>query len=257
MYGIGKVRGEAKLLPADKKIAAISGMLLVLGNGFVCIAEMTIPSGFAAIIIGTTPIFVMLLNWWFFEKAVPQIRRVFGILVSLVGIVMLTKGDVASADSTQMVGVILLGFAILSWAIGTLTQRKAGRLPNIFSFSGYQLILGSFLVGILGTGRGEWADFDVSKITATGIMAVLYLVVFGSAVAYSSYVWLSRNIEPSKVTTYAVVNPVVAVWLGWAIADEHVDINTMLYSLVVLVGLYFVIFKPKTSADKKVVLAKS
>jgi len=156
MYGIGKVRGEAKLLPADKKIAAISGMLLVLGNGFVCIAEMTIPSGFAAIIIGTTPIFVMLLNWFFFEKSVPQIRQVFGILVSLAGIVMLTKGDMSSADSTQLVGVVLLGFAILSWAIGTLTQRKAGKLPNIFSFSGYQLILGSFLVGILGISRGEW-----------------------------------------------------------------------------------------------------
>lgn len=111
------------------------------------------------------------------------------------------------------------------------------------------------MVGALGTGRGEWTDFDVSKITTTGIMAVLYLVVFGSAVAYSSYVWLSRNIEPSKVTTYAVVNPVVAVWLGWAIADEHVDINTMLYSLVVLVGLYFVIFKPKSSP--KVVPAKA
>ncbi len=256
MFAIGKIRKEEKLLPGDKKIAGISGMLLVLGNGFVCIAEMTIPSGFAAIIIGTTPIFVMLLNWFFFEKSIPQIRQVFGILISLAGIVMLTKGDMSSADSTQLVGVGLLGIAILSWAVGTLMQRKAGKLRNIFTFSGYQLLIGSFLVGILGATRGELAQFDVSKITSTGVLAVLYLIFFGSAVAYSSYVWLSRNVEPSKVTTYAVVNPVVAVWLGWAIADEHVDLNTMLYSLVVLVGLYFVIFKPKASTDKKIATVK-
>lgn len=241
MYGVGRLRGEQKLLPHDRKISGISGMLLVLGNGFVCIAEMTVPSGLTAIVIGTTPIFVMLLNWAFFEKTVPTVRQAMGILISLIGIVLLTKGEMSLSSSEQSAGVILLTFAILSWSIGTLMQRRAGKLPNIFTFSGIQLMIGSVLVFVLGLLRGEVADFDVNKVTNEGIFAVLYLIVFGSAIAFSSYIWISRHIEPSKVSTYAVVNPVVAVWLGWFIADEHIDMGTISYSLIVLIGLYFVI----------------
>lgn len=254
MFLIGKIRKEEKLLPADKKIAGTSGILLVFGNGLVCIAEMTIPSGFAAIIIGSTPIFIMLLNWFSFEKITPNLRQVFGIIVSFVGIILLTRGD-ANANASQLVGIILLLFAVLSWAIGTLMQRRAGKLRNIFTFSGYQLLIGSGVVGILGILMGEIGQIEMAKINMTGIMAVLYLVFFGSAIGFSSYIWLSRNVEPTKVATYAVVNPVVAVWLGWAIAGEKFNFDTLLYSLIVLIGLYFVIFKKKTA--EKAVLAKS
>ena len=135
-------------------------------------------------------------------------------------------------------------------------QRRAGKLPNIFSFSGYQLLIGSGVVGVLGIFMGELAQIDPAKINSTGIYAVLYLVFFGSAIGFSSYIWLSRNVEPTKVATYAVVNPVVAVWLGWLIAGEKMDLNTLMYSAIVLVGLYFVIFKKKV-ADKKIVPAKA
>lgn len=256
MFTIGKIRGEKWLLPGDRRIAAISGALLVLGNGFVCIAEQTIPSGLTAIIIGTTPIFMMLLNWFFFERVVPNFRQVVGVIVSFAGIILLTKSDLAQANLSQVTGITLLAIAILSWAIGTLMQRRVGKLPNIFTFSGFQLLMGSILVAVMGTGMGELNQFDVSKINSTGVIALLYLVFFGSALAFSSYMWLSRNVEPSKVATYAVVNPVVAIWLGWLIADEHTDLNTLAYSLVVLFGLYFVIFKPKPILNKKIAPAK-
>lgn len=257
MFIFGKIKGEKWLLPADQKVAAKSGMLLVLGNGLVCIAEMTIPSGLTAIIIGTTPIFIMLLNWWFFERSVPNIRQVLGVFISFVGIVLLTKSDLLAANITQLVGIILLIIAILSWAMGTLMQRQAGKLPNIFTFSGFQLLIGAFLVLFLGGVRGEFAQFDISKINSTGIFALLYLVFFGSALAFSSYIWLSRNVEPSKIATYAVVNPVVAIWLGWLIANENVDLHTLMYSLVVLFGLYFVIFKPSGRVHKKIAPTKT
>lgn len=244
MFLIGKLRKEDKLLPPDKKIAGISGILLVFGNGLVCIAEMTIPSGFAAIIIGTTPIFIMLLNWFAFEKVSPNLRQVFGIVVSFMGIILLTKGD-ANANANQITGIILLLFAVLSWAIGTLMQRRAGKLRNIFTFSGFQLLIGSVAVGVLALIMGEHSQFEMAKVNMTGIMAVLYLIFFGSAIGFSSYIWLSRNVEPTKVATYAVVNPVVAVWLGWAIAGEKFNFDTLVYSLIVLIGLYFVIFKRK------------
>jgi len=256
MYGIGRLRGEQGLLLPDKKIAGVSGILLVLGNGFVCIAEMTVPSGLTAIVIGTTPIFMMLLNWLFFEKKIPTSMQSLGILISLIGIFLLTKGEMSVSGSEQLTGVFLLALAILSWSVGTLMQRKAGKLPNIFTFSGIQLLIGSVLVLILGILRGEVADFDTSKITSVGVMALLYLVVFGSMIAFSSYIWISRHIDASKVSTYAVVNPVVAVWLGWLIADEYVDMNTISYSLVVLVGLYFVI-KPNKNLVKPIAPTKA
>lgn len=257
MYGIGMLRKEQSLLPPDKKIAAKSGILLVMGNGLVCIAEITIPSGFTAIIIGTTPIFIMLLNWFGFEKTIPNIRQTVGIFISFIGIVLLTKGDMTMSSTTQLIGVGLLIIAIISWAIGTLMQRKAGKLPNIFKFSGFQLLMGSIVVGVIGLLRGEVAQFNPALVNTAAVVSIAYLVVFGSAVAFSSYIWLSRNVEPSKVSTYAVVNPVVAVWLGWAIAGEKVDIHTMMYSLLVLVGLYFVIFKSSKTSDKKIAPAKA
>lgn len=244
MFALGKMTGEKWLLPRDRKVAAKSGMLLVLSNGFVCIAEMTIPSGLTAIIIGTTPIFMMLLNWGFFEKAPPNIRQVFGVFVSFIGIILLTKSDLAAANTTQLTAIMLLLIATIGWAVGTLMQKQAGRLPNIFTFSGFQLLIGSFLVLFLGAIRGEFSHLDISKIDSVGITALMYLIFFGSALGFSSYIWLSRHVEPSKIATYAVVNPVVAIWLGWLVADEHVNGQTMIYSLVVLFGLYFVIFKP-------------
>lgn len=256
MFLIGRIRDEPSLLKPDRKIASISGILLVFGNGLVCIAEMTIPSGFAAIVIGTTPIFIILLNWFSFEKVMPNFRQVFGVIVSFIGIILLTQGESSSNGSSYFMGIALLIFAVLSWSVGTLMQRRAGKLPNIFSFSGYQLLIGSIVVGVLGLLMGELAQFDISKITTTGILAVLYLVFFGSAIGFSSYIWLSRNVEPTKVATYAVVNPVVAVWLGWLIAGEKVDLGTMLYSSIVLIGLYFVIFKKKIF-DKKIAPSKA
>lgn len=252
MFGIGKLRGEKNLIPSDAKIALKSGLLLIVGNGLVCLAEESIPSGLTAIIIGTSPISIMLLNWLFFEKLIPSKRQIFGILLSFVGIVFLTKGETHGANSNELLGVLALIIAVVSWGIGSLFQRRAGKLPNIFTFSAYQLISGSVLLGILGLLRGELNTFDASKITNEGIFAVLYLIVFGSVVAFSSFIWLNRNVEPSKVATYAVVNPVVAVWLGWLFLGEQIDMNTILYSFVVLIGIYFVIF----SDSKKKALAK-
>src|SRR5690606_27700060 len=145
-----------------------------------------------AIVIGTTPIFIILLNWFSFEKVMPNFRQVFGVIVSFIGIILLTQGESSSNGSSYFMGIALLIFAVLSWSVGTLMQRRAGKLPNIFSFSGYQLLIGSIVVGVLGLLMGELAQFDISKITTTGILAVLYLVFFGSAIGFSSYIWLSR-----------------------------------------------------------------
>lgn len=255
MYGLGMLMKESNLLPQDKKIAGRSGLLLVLGNGLVCVAEISIPSGLAAIIIGTSPISIMLLNWFFFERVAPTLKQFIGIVISFVGIVFLTKGETHGASHNQIIGIVALIVAVVSWSIGSLMQRTGGKLQNIFKFSAYQLFVGSFLVGILGVLTGELKVFDVSKINQEGVIAFFYLVLFGSALAFSSYIWLTRNVDPQKVATYAVVNPVVAVWLGWVIADERIDFNTILFSLLVLVGLYFVIFsKP---VDKKMAQSKT
>jgi drug/metabolite transporter (DMT)-like permease len=255
MFSIGKLRGEQRLLSADKKIAAKSGLLLVMGNGLVCLAETSIPSGLTAIIIGTSPISIMLLNWFWFERSVPTFAQVAGVLISLVGIIFLTKGETHGTSEHHVLGVIALAIAVVSWSVGSLMQRRAGKLPNIFTFSGYQLFIGSFLVGILGIATGELKTFDASKITNEAIFAFFYLVLFGSALAFSSYIWLSRNVEPAKVATYAVVNPVVAVWLGWMIAGEQVNFSTMTFSFLVLIGLFLVIFaKP---SDKKMAPVKN
>ncbi len=243
MMIIGKLRNEVKLQSQDQRLAAMSGMLLVLANGFVCIAEMSLPSGFVAIVIGMTPICVMILNWFFFEKVKPSLLQFLGILISLLGIILLTKNDSANIESSSAINIFLLVLAALSWAAGSIMQRGSGKVPNIFSYSGFQLVIGAIMIGAIGAVMGEIGQIEVSQINSLGIFSLLYLIIFGSTISFSSYIWISRHVDPQKVATYAVVNPVVAVWLGWAIADETLNIRTVLYSILVIVGLFFVLFK--------------
>jgi drug/metabolite transporter (DMT)-like permease len=139
----------------------------------------------------------------------------------------------------------LLGSVIL-WSFGTLTQRKASHLRNIFTFSATQLSGGCVLVTLLALiFEGPTALFTL-HVGPRAWFAFLYLVLFGSVVAFSSYLWLSRHVNPTKVSTYAVVNPLVAVWLGWLVANEPITSKTLISSLLIVCGIYFVIFDRST-----------
>lgn len=243
LIGIGKLRKETKLEPADRKIALASGSLLVCANGMVCVAETRLASGLTAMIIGTIPAWITLIHWRFFGGNRPRLKQAVGILIAICGIVFLASNDSKGDGQNHYWAVLALLSSVILWSFGTLIQRKSGNLRNVFSFSGTQLSSGCVLVTILALIFEGPRAVTHLHFGAQSIFAFFYLVIFGSLIAFSSYLWLSRNVHPTKVSTYAVVNPLVAVWIGWLFANEPLTSNTLISSVLIICGIYFVIFE--------------
>lgn len=241
LLAVASFKREASLDPATKKRAVFSGSLLVMGNALVCVAETTISSGMAAVIVGSVPIWVMLFNWTVFKGEKPTQRQTLGILCSMAGLIILSRSQ-GSSDYGTWIGVIAILIAVISWSFGTLLQRKADTKGRLIRYSGFQLLTGSLAAFISAAFAQEYAQLDIAGIRPLAFFSFLYMVIFGSAIAFSSYLWLSQNLEPSKVSVYAVVNPVVAVWLGWALLDEPLTAIIIACTLLILAGIYFVVF---------------
>lgn len=247
LLAIAQLKGEFALDWASKKQALLSGSLLVMGNALVCVAETKISSGMAAVIVGSVPIWVMLFNWTFFKGKIPSSRQTIGIISSMIGLIVLTQAQGQSQVGTWP-SVVAIIIAVISWAFGTLLQGKANTKGRLIRYSGFQLFFGSFAAFFSAAIANEYSSFDLDAIRPLAYASYFYMVIFGSAIAFSSYLWLSQNLEPSKVSVYAVVNPVVAVWLGWAFLDEPLTALIIGCTLLILVGIYFVIFPSKETA---------
>lgn len=245
LYVMSRARREKPLHKVDFKIAALSGTLLVLANALVCLAETDLPSGLVAVVCGTLPIWIMLLNWQVFEGVPPQFRQVAGIFLSLVGIFLLTQSQAVAGSSGTLISWLALATATVSWAFGTLIQRKSSEKNSLFRFSSVQMSVGAVCMLVIWSVFEGVDSFKPEAVTFSSVMALIYLILFGSVAAFSSYLWLNRHGEPTIVSTYALVNPVVAIWLGWLFMSEPVTLTTVLFTLLVILGIYFVVMKKK------------
>ncbi len=252
LLGIGRLRREAPPEARLLRLAALSGFLLVFANGLVSVSIQWFSSATAAVLVGSVPVWIILLNWWAFERVRPTGRQAAGIALSLLGIFLLTRSQAAlshagkGAESGLWVASLAIFVAIISWSLGTLVQRSAGKLRSVFSVSGIQLATGGMIVTFLGLLRNPGFVPDPSKMTWQVGTAFLYLVLFGSVISFTAYLWLSARVTPAQVSTYAVVNPLVAVWLGWWIADEQINAAMIGCSILVLGGLCLVVFEPRS-----------
>lgn len=245
LFAISKIRKEVSLKKSDIQFAVVSGTMLVLANGMVCYAEKTISSGMAAVVVGTMPVWIMIFNWQFFQGQKPRLRQFIGILISLVGILFLTQSESQHSGRSSLFTWMVLLASVLIWTLGALFQRKMVNKVSIFKFSSIQLGSGGLIMLLLSPLLDGSSEFAINQISTSALLAVLYLILFGTVAAFTSFVWLNHHVDPTVVSTYALVNPVVAVWLGWLFANESVTMSTLLYSLVVLVGLYLVVIKPR------------
>lgn len=218
--------------------AIIGGFLLLGGNGAVVWAEKHNPSGLTALLIATVPLWMALLDRVVFGKRLPLLAM-SGLVLGFGGVVLLVGGK--SAGRFTMAGVIVTLGGALAWAIGSLFARGA-RLPSrpLVSTS-MEMIAGGVLLTLAGLVTGELGDLHVAHISGESWWGLLYLIGFGSWVGFSSYVWLLRVAPVSLVGTYAYVNPVVAVFLGWAVLDEIVTGRTILAAAIIVVGVAMII----------------
>jgi len=221
--------------------AIVGTLLLGIGNGFVALAEQTVPSGIAAILIALIPLWFAVLGRIYFGDPFPKLVLV-GIAIGLAGVVLLVWPFGDGANTIDLFGVGILICAPIGWAHGSLYSARMARLPaRPLMASGLQMLLGSVALFIEATLTGEPGRFDPGAVSGASLWALLYLTVIGSLLAFNAYAWLLRNAPLSLVGTYAYVNPVVAVALGSLILAEPVTPRTLIASAVIVVAVAMIV----------------
>jgi drug/metabolite transporter (DMT)-like permease len=236
LYAFGRLRGAPRPRFEQWRAAAVVGFLLLLcGNGAVVWAEHRVPSGLAALLVGTEPLWVAMLFWVWPNGEAPGKKTLLGLGIGFLGTVLLTApGELAGEAGLHLPSVGLVLFACVTWATGSLFARTA-ELPTSSAVSaGAQMLTGGAALLLLGLATGEPARMDLAAASVRSWGALGYLIVFGSIIAFSAYGWLLKNVRPTMVATYAYVNPVVAVFLGWLLASEPVTPRTLFAAALIL-----------------------
>ncbi|MFE5584323.1 EamA family transporter [Kitasatospora sp. NPDC056531] len=234
-------RGPAGLRVSGRQLAsaALVGVLLLTGgNGLVVLGETSVPSGLAALLVAAVPLWMVVLTA-FGGGERPKRAELVGVLLGLVGLGVLSAP--AIGGSVEPLGVILIICATLTWATGSFASKKIPMPGNVLAASAYQMLAGGFCNLLIGLVRGEQRGFDLAAVSGRSWLALVYLVLFGSLLAFTAYAWLLRSAPLTLVATYAYVNPVVAVLLGWLVLAEPLTGPTLAGGAIVVAGVCLVV----------------
>lgn len=232
LYAIARATGAVRSSVIEWRTAAIVGACLLLGgNGGVTLAEQYVPSGLAALLVATVPLYIALLSWLCGMAERPTVLAALGLAGGFVGVGVLVGPALHFSSHGESphawIGMAILLCSSLIWSAGSLYSRRAQNAASPFLAAAQQMLCGGGLMLIIGMAAGELRRFDAAQITATSLGAFVYLVLIGGILGYASYAFLLRYCDPAKVATYAYVNPVVAVLLGAAFAGEKLNARTL------------------------------
>jgi drug/metabolite transporter (DMT)-like permease len=244
MYVWLRARNPHPFAGVNVPMMALTGVLLSgIGNGFVLWAQQGIPSGIAALIVASVPVLVLIFDWAFFSKRAPTRQALFGIAVAIAGVATIVMHTRTLSGNAQPMYVLAMLVATTGWSIGTLVQKRAATQATVLSFTCGQMLFGAAAQLLFSLVTGEWSRFDPAAISWQGVVAIAYLVVFGSIIGLNCYLWLLTRVAAPKVATYALVNPVVALVLGAAVLGERVTLLAMVAAVLVLIGVALIVFQ--------------
>ncbi len=217
--------------------AIIGALLLLAGNGLVVWAEQAIPSGVTTLIIAINPLLFALGEWGLPQGRRPTAATFVGIGLGLIGLVLLVGPGGAAGDPRHAAGVLL---ACASWTAGSLYSRRVRNPSDPLTGACLQMLCASVFLLVVALGRGELSHLAWGAVTGRSLLAWGYLVLAGSLVAYSCYVWLLKHSTATRVSTFAYVNPVVAVFLGWSVLHERLTPRILAASVVIIAGVVII-----------------
>jgi drug/metabolite transporter (DMT)-like permease len=230
----------------------IGTLLLLGGNGLVVWAELTIPSGITALLIGIGPLFIVLTEWAWPGGTRPTLITMVALLLGFVGVIWLAAPwQSAEGGGLNPAGVVAILGACVFWALGSIYSRHAKHGADPFLAASLQMLGGGATLAILALLHGDFRDLDLGAVSVRAWGAFAYLVTIGSLVGFSTFVWLMKHSTPARVSTYAYVNPVVAVFLGWLIAGEPITSRTLVASAIIIAAVV-IITTQKAKAAKAV-----
>ncbi len=247
-YTIARLKGEKRPKVEEWKGAGIVGALMLMcGNGVVAWAEQRVPSAIASLLVATVPLWIILFNWLGRNRKKPNIGVIVGILLGFSGIyVLVLHSGGTNSKGIDTIGILALLLASISWSAGSLYSRSAKLPKSPMLSTAMQMVVGGVLLSIASFFLGDWSKMHLFEISIRSCIAFGYLIVFGSIIGYSAYIWLLKNAEPSLVSTYAFVNPIIAVFLGWFLANEQLTVNSLVAAVIIIPAVIFItIFREK------------
>lgn len=219
-----------------RKALVVGGLLLLCGNGGVTWAEKYVATGLAALLLATEPLWVVILNW-ILTRQRPNSKVLLGVLIGLAGVTLLVSDGLSQVNGRSYLSLIGAGVVVLAgvgWAAGSVYSNRHPISASTSMAAGMQMLSGGGLLLILALVSGDVGRLNLGNASWTSIGAFFYLLIFGSLVGFTAYSWLLNNVTPAMATTYAYVNPVVAVFLGWLIASEPLTPRILLAAAVII-----------------------
>jgi len=244
VYAVLLVRnGRDRLRVTRTQVAScalIGGLLVTGGNGLVMVGEVHVPSGLAALIIASVPLWVVLYR----RLAGEQIATgtLAGVAAGFAGVALLLLPGSGSGH-IRAIGLLMVFLAAPCWALGSFLSKRRPLPADLFLSTALQMMLGGAISMVAGVARGEVGDVHVAAFSGRSLGAFAYLIAIGSLIAFTAYVWLLQHAPISKVATYAYVNPVIAIFLGWLILSEHVTTTILGGAAIVVASVAAIVRK--------------
>ncbi len=240
LFGWRRAAGDPMPTPRQWRSAAIVGLLLLVGgNGVLSWAEQHVASGIAALIIASIPLWIALIDAVRPRGTRPDWKIGLGLLIGFGGIILLvaSSGSQGSAEGMTFTGVGGLLLAAFLWSLGSIYGRDADMPDSSLLATGIEMLAGAAGLFLMATFLGEWKALVIPDVSTRSLLGLLYLILAGSLIGFTSYSWLLRNAPVSLVSTYAYVNPVVAIFLGAWLANEVINLPIILSALVIIASV--------------------
>jgi drug/metabolite transporter (DMT)-like permease len=246
LYPILRTKTGIKPTAANWRTAVVAGaLLLFVGNGGVSWAELTVPSGITALLVATVSLWLVIVDWLRPGGVKPVPRVAIGLLLGFAGLALLVgPAHLGGAERVDPRGAAVLVVASLAWACGSLYSKHGGMPSSPMLGVAMQSFAGGAMLLITALFAGEFRGLHLGAISLRSWLALAYLVVFGSGIGFSAYIYILQKSTAARVATYAFVNPVVALFLGWLIKGETISLRTVAAAAVILTAVILVITAP-------------
>ncbi|HXN64837.1 MAG TPA: EamA family transporter [Candidatus Acidoferrales bacterium] len=255
LYAVARLRGAPKPQPKHWLSATCVGALLLLcGNGAVSATERVLPSGVAALLVATVSLWMIIVEWLRPGGHAPTFHVACCLALGFFGVVILVSPRMpfmhAGQATVNPVAAVTLVIGSLMWASGSILSRHIELPRSPLLGTAMFALTGGTLLWVVGLATGEGSDLDLHRITTRSYLAVAYLAVFGSIIGLSAYTYMLKNASASRVSTYAFVNPVIAVLLGWLVAGEKITSRMLVAAAIILVSVVLVIIAPHAAPEE-------
>jgi drug/metabolite transporter (DMT)-like permease len=260
LYHWARFQGASKPTRKHWWNATIIGILLpAFGTGGVAWAEQFVPTGISALLFSTMPMWMILIDAFRPGGTRPNLRVMAGLIAGFIGVALLIGPGILTEQGKNVdpVGAAVLIAAAISWAGGSIFSRHAILPPVPFQTAGMEMLVGGTLMTTLGLLLGEGSRIHLATLSARSLLSLLYLIIFGSLITYVAYIWLLKKTSAAAVSTYAYVNPMVAIFLGWWLAEETIGLRLLLAATIIIGSVAVIIGQrerpsPRTSTFPRI-----